>query len=85
MARLAAPTIEWLVERHGLPFSVVTDFDHPGHSRSRMHGLPSRAARHLIDALRGAAEATGGSMSAAPATTRARISRNSWPSKRIWR
>jgi fumarate reductase flavoprotein subunit len=59
MARMAAPVIDWLTSTHGLPFSVVTDFDYPGHSRRRMHGLPSRAGRDLIDALRGAAERAG--------------------------
>jgi fumarate reductase flavoprotein subunit len=29
--------------RFGLPFSLVTDFDYPGHSRRRMHGLPTRS------------------------------------------
>jgi fumarate reductase flavoprotein subunit len=37
------PTIEWLADRHGLPFSGGHDFDYPGHSRRRMHGLPSRS------------------------------------------
>ena len=55
----AAPVLEWLADRHGLPFSVVEDFDYPGHSRRRMHGLPTRAGRELIDALRAAAEAAG--------------------------
>ncbi|MGY6411089.1 MAG: FAD-dependent oxidoreductase [Alkalilacustris sp.] len=59
MARHAAPTVEWLADRHGLPFSLVTDFDYPGHSRRRMHGLPSRSGRDLIDALRDAAETAG--------------------------
>lgn len=59
LARNAAPVIDWLEERHGLPFSVVTDFDYPGHSRRRMHGLPSRSGAELIDALRSACEATG--------------------------
>ncbi|WP_137701581.1 FAD-dependent oxidoreductase [Marimonas lutisalis] len=59
MARTAGPVIEWLADKHGLPFSVVTDFDYPGHSRRRMHGLPSRAGRELIDRLRSAAEAAG--------------------------
>ena len=59
MARTAAPVVEWLADRHGLPFSVVSDFDYPGHSRRRMHGLTSRAGRDLIDALRGAAETAG--------------------------
>jgi fumarate reductase flavoprotein subunit len=48
----AATVIEWLGDAHGLPFSVVTDFDYPGHSRRRMHGLPTRSGAELIDALR---------------------------------
>jgi succinate dehydrogenase/fumarate reductase flavoprotein subunit len=51
------PVIEWLADRHGLPFSVVRDFDYPGHSCRRMHGLPQRAGRELIDALRSRIEA----------------------------
>ncbi|WP_298679971.1 FAD-dependent oxidoreductase [uncultured Lentibacter sp.] len=56
LAQNAGPVIDWLSEAHGLPFSVVDDFDYPGHSRRRMHGLPTRAGRELIDALRSAAE-----------------------------
>ncbi len=52
LAEQAAIVIEWLTDTHGLPFSLVTDFDYPGHSRRRMHGLPRRAGRELIDALR---------------------------------
>jgi fumarate reductase flavoprotein subunit len=57
MARTAGPVIEWLYSRHGLPFSLVTDFDYPGHNRRRMHGLPSRSGQELIDALRARTEA----------------------------
>lgn len=59
MATGAAPVIDWLEETHGLPFSVVDDFDYPGHASRRMHGLPSRAGRELIDALRSRSEALG--------------------------
>lgn len=59
MARTAGPVIDWLTNIHGLPFSVVTDFDYPGHSSRRMHGLPSRSGRELVDALRVAAETAG--------------------------
>lgn len=59
LAQHAAPTIEWLADRFGLPFSVVTDFDYPGHSRRRMHGLPTRAGQELVDRLRAACEAEG--------------------------
>lgn len=50
------PALEWLGERHGLRFSVITDFRYPGHSAFRMHGLPSRSGAELVDALRSAAE-----------------------------
>jgi len=59
LAENAGPTIEWLADRYGLPFSVITDFDYPGHSHRRMHGLPSRAGRELIDRLRATCEAEG--------------------------
>ncbi|NOB87731.1 FAD-dependent oxidoreductase [Roseobacter sp. HKCCD7634] len=55
----AGQVIEWLAERFDLPFSVVTDFDYPGHSRRRMHGLPSRSGQELVDRLRTACEAEG--------------------------
>jgi fumarate reductase flavoprotein subunit len=57
LASQAAEVIDWLTERYGLPFSVVTDFDYPGHARRRMHGLPTRSGGELIDALRSACEA----------------------------
>ena len=59
LAHNAAPVIDWLTEAHGLPFSVVDDFDYPGHSNRRMHGLPTRAGGELIDALRSAVERAG--------------------------
>ncbi len=59
LAEGGARVIDWLSETHGLPFSVVTDFDYPGHSRRRMHGLPSRSGLELIDALRSRCEAAG--------------------------
>jgi fumarate reductase flavoprotein subunit len=59
VAHDAAPAIEWLADTYGLPFTVVEDFDYPGHSARRMHGMPSRSGLELIDRLLGAAEATG--------------------------
>lgn len=59
LAENAAPTIEWLSNAFDLPFSVITDFDYPGHSRRRMHGLPTRAGRELVDRLRATCEANG--------------------------
>ncbi len=56
IARDAGKTVEWLADRYGVPFSVVHDFDYPGHSARRMHGLPTRSGAELIDRLRQAAE-----------------------------
>ena len=55
----AAPAIDWLTDRHGLAFTLVDDFDYPGHSRRRMHGLPTRSGAELVDALRAACERAG--------------------------
>jgi fumarate reductase flavoprotein subunit len=52
----SAPLIEWLVERHALPFELIENFNYPGQSALRMHGLPSRTGRELIDRLRNVAE-----------------------------
>jgi fumarate reductase flavoprotein subunit len=59
LAAQSGTVIEWLADRYDLPFSVVTDFDYPGHSRRRMHGLPNRTGRELIDRLRSACEGQG--------------------------
>lgn len=59
LAKGAAPAIDWLTKHYGLPFSVVTDFDYPGHSARRMHGLPTRAGRELVDRLRATCENAG--------------------------
>jgi len=53
------PALEWLSDRHGLPFSVIENFTYPGHSANRMHGLPSRSGAELMDRLQSAAEAVG--------------------------
>jgi fumarate reductase flavoprotein subunit len=68
LAREAGPAIEWLADAQGLDFSVVHDFDYPGHSRRRMHGLPSRSGAELVDRLRAAAEKAG-----IPILTEARV------------
>lgn len=52
----AAPLIEWLADRYQLPFDVIDNFNYPGHSAMRMHGLPTRTGGELIDRLRRAAE-----------------------------
>jgi fumarate reductase flavoprotein subunit len=59
VAQQAGLTVEWLADGYGLPFSIVHDFDYPGHSARRMHGLPSRSGVELIDRLRQAADQRG--------------------------
>lgn len=56
VTRGAASLVEWLADRYGFPFDVVDNFNYPGHSAMRMHGLPTRTGRELIDRLRAAAE-----------------------------
>ncbi len=51
--------LEWLADAHGLPFSVIADFNYPGHSAHRMHGLPTRSGAELMDRLLQAATAAG--------------------------
>ena len=55
VAREAGPTVEWLADAYGLPFDVIDNFNYPGHSAMRMHGLPTRSGAELIDRLRSAA------------------------------
>jgi flavocytochrome c len=55
----AGPTVEWLADSYAFPFDVIANFNYPGHSALRMHGLPSRTGAELIDRLRAATEARG--------------------------
>ena len=59
LAERAGRSVEWLADRYAFPFSLVHDFDYPGHSARRMHGLPSRSGGELMDRLRAAAESAG--------------------------
>ncbi len=56
VAHGAGELVEWLADRYGVPFDVVDNFNYPGHSAMRMHGLPTRTGLELINRLRHAAE-----------------------------
>lgn len=58
VAHGACALVEWLADRYGLPFDVIDNFNYPGHSAMRMHGLPTRTGLELINRLRSAAEAS---------------------------
>lgn len=59
LAAISGRVLEWLADRHGLNFSLITDFTYPGHSALRMHGLPSRAGSELMARLIQAADTAG--------------------------
>src|SRR6202166_3354123 len=56
VAHEAGALVEWLADRYALPFDVGDNFNYPGHSVMRMHGLPTRTGLELINRLRHAAE-----------------------------
>jgi fumarate reductase flavoprotein subunit len=51
VARGSGPTIEWLVECHGLEFVLIDGFLYPGHSVLRMHAHPRKTGAALMGAL----------------------------------
>lgn len=55
VARASGPTIDWLMERHAIEFTLVQGFLYPGHSRLRMHGTPNRTGAELEASLLAAA------------------------------
>jgi fumarate reductase flavoprotein subunit len=59
LARESAATIEWLVDDHQVPFTLVDSFLYPGHSVMRMHGTPNRSGNELMTSLAIAGERAG--------------------------
>ena len=55
----AAPTVDWLVEKHRVDLELVGGFLYPGHSRLRMHAPPDRDGATLMAFLLSAVEAAG--------------------------
>lgn len=51
VCRESGPALEWLADTHGLSFVLIDGFTYPGHSALRMHAVPERTGRALIDAL----------------------------------
>lgn len=51
VARESAVTIDWLVEKHGIPLSCLDTFLYPGHSRPHMHATASRFGGELLGEL----------------------------------
>ncbi|MCC7276421.1 MAG: FAD-dependent oxidoreductase [Alphaproteobacteria bacterium] len=55
----SGPTIDWLADRHAIPFALVEGFLYPGHRVWRMHGPPARTGAQLMDALSAAVANAG--------------------------
>ncbi len=55
----SAATLEWLADKHGVPFELVEGFRYPGHSHMRMHSTPRRTGEELMGCLLNAAESAG--------------------------
>lgn len=53
----SGPIIDWLVESHHVPLTLVEGFLYPGHSFTRMHAPASRSGADLIGGLLAAANA----------------------------
>ncbi|NVJ93609.1 MAG: FAD-dependent oxidoreductase [Methylocystaceae bacterium] len=59
LATQSARVIEWLADRHNIPFELVEGFLYPGHSRLRMHCTPRRTGEELMACLLRAVEDAG--------------------------
>lgn len=51
VCRASGPTIEWLADRHGIPFQLVEGFLYPGHTVERMHCVPEKTGAALMARL----------------------------------
>lgn len=47
----SGPTLEWLAERHGIPFQLLQGFLYPGHGVERMHAVPEKTGAGLMGRL----------------------------------
>jgi fumarate reductase flavoprotein subunit len=55
----SGPTVDWLVQEHQVPLTLVEGFLYPGHSQPRMHAPASRSGADLVAGLLSAANAAG--------------------------
>jgi len=59
VARASAPAVEWLADRHAVPFVLLTGFLYPGFSVERMHTVPEKTGAALMTHLLRATSAAG--------------------------
>jgi fumarate reductase flavoprotein subunit len=51
LCRASGAAIEWLADRHAIPFVLIEGFLYPGHSVPRMHAVPEKTGAALMAAL----------------------------------
>ncbi len=44
----SGPVLEWLADRHAIPFVLVEGFLYTGQRRARMHAMPERTGGTLM-------------------------------------
>lgn len=59
LAEQSGAVVEWLADKHGIPFELVEGFLYPGHSRMRMHCTPRRTGEELMGSLLNAVAEAG--------------------------
>ncbi len=59
IAGAAGPALEWLADRHGLPWQLEQGLPPPGHAWQRLHGVPERSGVALVRRLEEAARRVG--------------------------
>ena len=51
ICRASGTTLHWLADEHRIPFVLLEGFLYPGHSVARMHAVPEKTGRALMDRL----------------------------------
>lgn len=59
LAEVSGRLVTWLADDVGLPMSLVTDFQYPGHSQFRCHTVPGRSGASLLGGLVRAVKGNG--------------------------
>lgn len=67
LTRVSAELVTWLADHAGVPLTLETGFNYPGHSVPRCHTVPDRTGAVLVDHLADRAEATPAVALRAPA------------------
>lgn len=59
LAEASAPTVDWLIDKHGIQLKLIMDYKHVGHSVNRLHAPASRRGADLTADLLAACERAG--------------------------